>query len=108
MTLRSIAGAGGGLVAFLHYNALALILAQLELDNRRGFGRRLIGCLHVAQVVRAVAEDGDTPRPQLGGASLMAVGCSGGRRQSAATGKKPRRALTLNRLTVPTAKPGDS
>jgi hypothetical protein len=55
------------LIQFPHHQPPALIIAQLELHNGRGFGRLLIRCLDIAKVLAAVSQDGDAPGPQLGG-----------------------------------------
>jgi hypothetical protein len=37
------------LLALLHHDALALIVAQLELDSRDGFGSLLVGCRYITR-----------------------------------------------------------
>ena len=54
------------LFPFLHDNAPALVVAQIERHNRDGLGRLLVGSLDFAQVVGAVSQDGDAPGSQLG------------------------------------------
>jgi hypothetical protein len=48
-----------------HHQALALLVIQIELRDRRGLGRLLVGCLDVADVLerlRRISEDFDAPR----------------------------------------------
>jgi hypothetical protein len=37
------------LLPLLHHDALALIVAQLELDSRDGFGSLLVGCRYITR-----------------------------------------------------------
>ena len=46
-----------GLVPRLHDEPLALLIVQLELHNGLGLGRLCVGCLDIAKVLSAGAEN---------------------------------------------------
>jgi hypothetical protein len=60
-----------GLIPFLHHEPPALLLAEIELRDSRGFRRLCVRCLDVTKVLGAAAENRDAPRAQLGGGGLL-------------------------------------
>jgi hypothetical protein len=54
-------------VPLLNHEALGLFRVELELRNGLGLGRLCVGCLDIAKVLSAGAENCDAPPPELSG-----------------------------------------